>query len=193
MEDLKAIVQNLKSLSEIHAISVKNELKEILLYFKFETNGEPLFFAHELDDISAIVIEGNTFNDRIPLISPIAKYVFEPSPSIYKTNLHKELANKYQLLPINQNSGYLSGAEAQINFPGKCFEVIEVLPYQLKEIKKHLKAKGINRINLAVRAFVDTPEAIWKKLGMSSGGVHFLVCTQIAGKNTEVLLCKRVY
>lgn len=193
MEDLRSIVQNLKTLSEIHAISLKNELKEILLYFKSDSKDEPTFYAHELDENSAIVIEGNSIIDSIPFITPIGKFVFEPSPAIYKTNLNKQLANQYELNPINQNSGYLTGNEAIINFPGKCFEVIEALPFQPKNIKKHLKAKGINRINLAVRAFVDTPEAIWKKLGMSSGGVHFLVCTQIPGNNTEVLLCKRVF
>ena len=93
---------------------------------------------------------------------------------------------------MNHAEGYFFSPERIEGFPGRAFELIEVWPYRLKEIKKQLKKLGLKKLNLSRRYF-DVPIAkIRDGLRIAEGGKEYLLFTRLSGGERVALLARRL-
>ncbi|MBI9072989.1 MAG: hypothetical protein JEY94_15415 [Melioribacteraceae bacterium] len=183
--DLTEAVKRFSNLTELIIVSVDNECKEVLLLLKKNKSKTNV-------TIKTILIDGKNFakktfqkklNDDIPKkYLPVQKYFYEPDAGIIKSGLSSVAAKEFGLSFINDKCDFLTSEILMPDFPGRVFEVKNVVPFKDKLIKKYLSGLDIKKANVAKRGFRLSVSDIRKRLKIKEGGDDYLFFTSdIAG------------
>lgn len=172
--DISAGLMELKNVSEIHIISVKNECKELLWVINRDFTGkteiicsslntERKIFSFPIEDLKAqtIIAEDETY-----------QYLYEPDVSLLKSGAFNLIANRYDLKKLHQQSQLYYSNEFKPEFLGRIFKIEEQLT--LNELKKEKQLKG----NVIVRNFPEKAENLVKKYKIIPSDHDFILFTQ---------------
>ncbi|MBO7232949.1 MAG: hypothetical protein J6V16_07350 [Bacteroidales bacterium] len=77
----------------------------------------------------------------------------------------------------------------QKDFPGRVFNIVEVLSPSAKETKKRLQ--GLQQMNVATRNYPESVETIRKKYRIKEGGQLYLFAATLADNQRVLLLCEK--
>ncbi len=186
--DISQGIKELDGVSEIHVVAVNNEVKELLFVLRKNFKGE----------ISATCInlvreEKETFNFKLEEeatteveFGSAGEYLYEPNSAILKSGGFKSVANAFQLKKLHQHS-HLYTSDELLNFPGRSFKVLEVLPYS----KKSLKALNLAKANITTRNFLLSVSEIRKKHKVKDGGDLYLFFTTNHKDDLIVVKCQK--
>jgi hypothetical protein len=105
-----------------------------------------------------------------------------------KSGLFNAIAIKFSIEKLHKNS-HLYTSETVIDFPGRIFEIENIIPYQKSEMKSLLENK---KANVTVRNFPDSVENIRKKWKIKEGGSLYCFFTTDLNDNKIVLLCSKL-
>lgn len=171
--DISSTLQQIKEISEIHIVALKNEVKDFLLILeKGKETKNPYIKAVNLEnnqtDFSFYFEEEQNTDAKYGTVS---NYIYEPNVAILKTGAFKLLTQKFDLFKLHQNTHLYSSDEIIENFPGKIYKVEEHIKNPKKEI---LKTKA----NLLVKNFNQPIDIIKKKFKIIDGGETTLIFTQ---------------
>lgn len=185
--DLSAGMKELRNLAEIHIVSVKNEVKELLWILKRGHTGNILIKTINIQKKNIQYFQGNySFEQKkVPLSFP-GKYLYEPNPAVMKSGLFAEVALQTGTSKLQVNS-HLYTADQLVNFPGRRFEIIEILPYSQK-LKKH---QAFKKANVTIRNFPKQVAGIRKEMKIADGGEDYLFFTTNLNNDKIVLVCKK--
>ena len=114
-------------------------------------------------------------------------YLYEPNAAILKSGGFHQISKQLNLFKIHQHS-HLYTSEKLINFPGRCFKIIEVLNYDKKKIKTLLSE---NKANITIRNFPKTVAQIRKETNLKDGGNNYLFFTTDRKNDLKVIICKK--
>lgn len=115
-------------------------------------------------------------------------YIYEPYPSLMKAGVFKLLARDYDLNIFTANTR-LFYSETPKEFEGERYKVMAVYPYASRIIKRFKKEYG--KINVAVRNFGMTADALRRKLGVDDGGsLRVYGLTDNSGERLLVVVAK---
>ncbi|MCX4264413.1 MAG: hypothetical protein OSJ37_06840 [Muribaculaceae bacterium] len=95
-------------------------------------------------------------------------YICEPNPMLMKTGAFRILAASYGLSMFHANTRIFVTDKIPDNFPGTVWRVVKVLPYASRIIKRFSSEYPV--INVAVRNFGMSADALRTKLGVRDGG-----------------------
>ncbi len=172
--DIKQTLNELKNVTNVWVVSVDNECKEVLYLVDKETNSNPTIqtinLSKNLQEFSFTYEEEE--NTLVEFSEPL-KYLYEPNSSILKAGAFKSIAQQYALKKIAPHSHLYTSIELVKDFPGRIFEVKNVLPYQTKAFKK----LGLKKANVSCRNFSETVAQVKKKLNLKDGGNDYLFAT----------------
>ena len=87
------------------------------------------------------------------------------------------------------NNSHLYTSIKLINFPGRSFKINKIIPYTIKEIKKHIP---LLKANVTVRNFPESVAQIRKKTKLKDGGSEYLFFTTDIDNKHIVLVCQKV-
>lgn len=159
MLDIDIIKKELKNIKEIHVVAVKNECKEVLVKSTRQRDNEtmsrdasmlPAIKRIDMSDeneairrfyISAIDLKENwkfsfTENEEqnaIPTFADeIGKYLYEPGVACMKAAPFKLLSQRFNIKKLHRNSHLYTSDELVTDFPGRIFEVINVVNFDKK-------------------------------------------------------------
>lgn len=188
MLDISMACRELPGIAAIHVISVKNEVRELLLLY--DGSSDPL-------KIVAVEIRGDeqfTFefspeeeSEASPELSFPQKYLVIPYAAILKAGAFKSFAVKQGLAKLHAHTHIYTGNQFSEAVPGRVFEVLEEIKLDKKVLKK-LYPDG--KVHVISRNHPLKAEAFKKKFRLKDGGEEFLIaCTQMDGK-TGVFRCK---
>jgi len=171
--DITSTLQQIDSISEIHIVALKNEVKDFLIILDKNSstknplikavnleNNQPEFSFHFEEEYSANASFGG-----------IQHYIYEPNVAILKTGSFKLLSEKFNLHKLHQNTHLYTSNELLENFPGKIYLIEEEIKNPKKEI---LKIKA----NLLVKNYNQPIDVIKKKFKIIDGGTTTLIFTQ---------------
>jgi hypothetical protein len=96
--------------------------------------------------------------------SSLGRYVFEPHAAVIAARLTGALAQKVGLRPVLEQCAYLTGDTPLVSPLTASFEVMEVLPFDLKRVKAALRERRIGRLEVKVRGARVDPEKIRRRL-----------------------------
>ncbi|MFV0157934.1 RsmD family RNA methyltransferase [Empedobacter falsenii] len=171
--DITSTLQQIDSISEIHIVALKNEVKDFLLIIdKNCSTKNPL--------IKAINLESNqpefsfNFEDEYNSnanFGTVQQYIYEPNVAILKTGAFKLLSEKFNLHKLHQNTHLYTSNELLNEFPGKIYSVEKHINHPKKEI---LKSKA----NLLVKNYNQAIDIVKKKFKITDGGETTLIFTQ---------------
>lgn len=187
--DISSGVSELRKVVEIHIVSVHNEVKELLWILNRNitniikiktvniTNNGTQFLEGNLEESASVI------NYSAPL-----RYLYEPNPAIMKSKLFNALQVKTNTFKLHSNS-HLFTSEELVQFPGRIFEILEIVPYNKKSIKKAITLK---KANITIRNFPKSVVQLRKELKITEGGSDYLFFTTDLNNNKIVLVCRKI-
>jgi 16S rRNA G966 N2-methylase RsmD len=188
MLDISSALKVLKEVSNIHLVAVNNEVKELLFliqsskasHVKITTvnilNGSEQFFSFNYPDSVTATL------------SAPQKFLYEPNTAILKAGAFNSIANRLKVFKLHKHS-HLYTSESYLKFPGRRFEITEVIPFNKKVIKKkYANTKG----NITTRNFPESVDRIRKLTGIKDGGEFFFFFTTNNIDKPIVIVCKKV-
>lgn len=188
--DITNGLRALKHVKEVHVVAVHNEVKELLWLLTKEK-------ATEEVGIKTINLKKETAETFDFLLSEEKKlsatfglpmkYLYEPNAAILKAGGFLSIATAFTLKKLHQHS-HLYTSDELIEFPGRRFEVLKMLPYTKKIIKKEL---NLSKANITTRNFPESVDTIRKKLAISDGGTDFLFLTTVFTGKKMAIYCKK--
>ena len=192
MLDVSRALRQLSGVSEVHIVSVAGECKELLLL---------LSAKHEGDVKIVCVNDGQTFTYRLgePVVMPMQwsgelpaegdLYLYEPNASMMKAGCFGQLAQRYGLQAVAQQS-HLFVAERPISdFQGRKFVMNDITTLNSKELRQ--KLAGITQANVAVRNFPLKAAELAKRLRLKDGGSVYIFGTRLTNGKNVLLLCEK--
>ncbi|NVJ89618.1 MAG: class I SAM-dependent methyltransferase [Flavobacteriaceae bacterium] len=184
--DITSTIRELKFTKEIHVVAINNEVKELL--FLLEKNWTETI---RIKTINIKKNENEIFNfiyKETPIFqfSEPLTYLYEPNAAILKSGGFNHLCNN-KVFKIAEHS-HLFTSNENIKFPGRAFQIIEVLSYDKKKIKKLLPD---NKANITTRNFPKTVSQIRKETKIKDGGDIFIFMTTTQNGDYKVLVCKK--
>ncbi len=221
MLDIDIIKKELKNIKEIHVVAVKNECKEVLVKTTRQRDNEttsrdasmiPAIKRIDTSDeneairrlyISAIDLHEDwkfSFTEdeeqnAIPTFADeIGKYLYEPGVACMKAAPFKLLSQRFNIKKLHRNSHLYTSDELVTDFPGRIFEVINVVPFD-KKAKKILSQQttdngqqSLSKVSIAVRNFPLSAEALRKHLGFKDGDDFYIFGTTMKGEKKMLVL-----
>ena len=152
-------------------------------------------------------------NAEWTLADKVGKYLYEPGVAFMKAGCFKLLSQKYNLDKLHRNSHLYTSDVLVPDFPGRIFEVINVVPFD-KKAKKNLfemqrrkdtkTQSGKNsatlrlcdsatsKASITVRNFPLSAEELKKNLGLQDGSDFYIFGTTMKGEKKVVVLAKKV-
>ena len=192
MLDTTMACRQLKNVAEVHIISVNNECKELLIIQ--ESNAIAGFTTHCVNIPKDGCTQTFSFtqeleeNTAISYSHEVGKYLYEPNASIQKAGCPKSLSSHYKVYKLHPNSHLYTSNEHIHNFPGRTFEVIEVLGFSKADIKR---VQALGKANITVRNFPESVQLLRKRLKLADGGENYIFATTLNDGSKALLLCKK--
>ena len=139
MLDIEMVKKELKDIAEIHVVAVRNECKEVLIEIKNLRTSEPQNLSISATDLregwNFSFNEDEELNAQWTLADGVGKYLYEPGVACMKAGCFKLLSQRYGLDKLHRNSHLYTSDELISDFPGRIFEVINVVPFDKKTKK----------------------------------------------------------
>ena len=195
MVDLTDVLRKLKGVKELHIVGVKNECKEVLVKahalddsacagcvevhcVDFLTSGKIEYVFSLLGGMEISLTDGG-----------VKRYLYEPDVTFMKAGAFGSLCARYPVWQLDVDTHLMTSDEWIPEFPGRVFEVEEMIPFSSKVLKR-LK-KEIPQANIAVRNFVMTADELRKKTGIKDGGEVYLFGAKVKDMGQMLLICRK--
>lgn len=183
--DISAGLKELKNVSEIHIVSVKNECKELLWVIDRAV----------LDDVKITCTTLNKTNKQFSFfkndeavdIDYVAhlnteQFIYEPDVALLKSGAFNLIAKRYQIDKLHQQTQLYISNKIVKDFPGRIFKIEQILNLNAIKKDKHLIGSVI------VRNFPSNAKELVKKYKIKQDDVQFLIFTK--DKNNQFLVIK---
>ena len=220
MLDIDIIKKELKNIKEIHVVAVKNECKELLvLCQQTKDNGQQTSCNNQLSavshQLSAVDLRENwrfNFTEEeeneavVSFADEIGKYLYEPGVACMKAAPFKLLSQRFNIKKLHRNSHLYTSDELVADFPGRVFEVLNVVPFD-KKAKKILSQQATDngqqsleesskltaqssrlKASVATRNFPLSAEELKKNLGLQDGDDFYIFGTTMKGEKKVLVL-----
>lgn len=166
-------LRDLKSVSEVWVISVRNECKELIFVINAYAPDIPRIRSFNL------ALHGTESFDFVPekeapqpRLAEVGNYLYEPNASILKAGAQDALAGELGLGKVHPQSHFFTSQNLSTGFPGKAFAVKSIL----KAWDKSLKG---GRYNVISRNFPEKANRIEQKLRLKPAQSDYLIATKL--------------
>lgn len=189
MQDISECVNTLNNVHKIWVISVKNEVKELLLHLKNDCISSPTISAIDLNNDGESEFS-QLFENRVCTIKigEVKKYLYQPSAAIVKAELQNRYASQLGLVKLNANTQLYTSDQLKDNFMGKVFLVEEEINLNKKELKRALPQM---KANVITKNFPLGAQELIRKYKLKEGGEKYLIAFRDFEERKVVVVCAR--
>lgn len=186
--DISSILNELKNVKSIYAVALQNEVKELLIVLEKDFNNETELTAVNILNNGKIYQDTFLLHDEAEAeFSQPLKFIYEPFSSYLKLGNYNAIGNKFGLKKLHKHT-HLYTANQLIDFPGRCFLIEQIIPYN----KKELKFLENSKCNITTRNFPLKVEEIRKKHKIKDGGENYAFFSTDLNNDKIVILCKKI-
>lgn len=193
MADIQMTLELLPGTTSVHVLSVRNECKELLFVMErgkadctpsircvnFTPDGMQSFLFTWEEERKADLV----------LAEQVDTYLYEPNASVLKAGAFKQIAVRTGVKKLQVSSHLYTSDRWVPDFPGRRFQVEEVLPFTGKLCKG--LARAIPQANITVRNFPLSVEELRKRTKIADGGPAYLFATTLAGGEKVLVKCSK--
>lgn len=193
MLDLTLALSKLKNVSSVHIVSVNNEVKELLFIVEQRQIAGSKFYCVNIQKKGLDTFSFDSEEEgavSITYTSDIKMYLYEPNASIMKAGAYKLAAHRFGLEKLHVNSHLFTSDTLVAEFPGRIFKAKSVFSLSKSDLKKNVS--DIKKMNITIRNFPMTVDALRKRLKVSEGGDDYLFATTIANGQKVLVLCEKL-
>ncbi|MEU8151938.1 class I SAM-dependent methyltransferase [Nonomuraea sp. NPDC048901] len=112
-------------------------------------------------------------------VRPPGAYLLDPSPAVTRAELVEDLARTLDVWKIDSRIAFLSGDSPTPTPFGRWLRITDSLPWNVKNLRKALRARGIGRVDIRRRGLAGDVEQIGGSLGLRGGEKATLVMTRV--------------
>ena len=190
MLDISQAIRELRSVTEVHVVSVNNECKELLLILGGEGNEDiPIrtvnFHGDRAQEFAYSTAEESGASCHYA--SCMERYLYEPNSSLMKAGCYRLPAQRFELSKLHPNTHLYTSDTLVSDFPGRVFQVERMCGFS----KKELKTLDCKKANLAVRNFPERVDALQKRLKICDGGATYLFATTLNDDSKVLVVCTK--
>ena len=203
MLDITRAIGELPHIEKLYVISVSNECKELLLFINKNYTDDTQICAINLnsqqstDDgqqttVNTSLLTGTLANEASLTISharAVGKYLYEPYAAHLKSGLYKTMAETYAVEKLHQHSHLYTSDELNNDFPGRRFEVKEVVPFDKKSAKALFKS--LSKANITTRNFPLTVSELRTQYKIKDGGETYIFATTLYDDSKVLIVCHK--
>lgn len=193
MLDIRQLLTELPATRELHIVSVRRELKELLLLIK--PSDPPL----PLEEIPISVVEASgdgTDGFRFTLAQEAAceieieenplEYLYEPSAGILKSGAFRLWGKQHGLKPLAPNSHIYTSSMLVRGLAARTFRLDRAIPFHRQEVKMQLK--NVPAAAITVRNFPLSADDLRKKLRLKDADTPVILGTTLSNGEHVLLL-----
>ena len=173
--DISAGLNELKNVSEIHIVSVKNECRELLWIVEKEAAARLKIVCVTLNEkekqFNFFKGEEEAAETRI-LSGTLSEFLYEPDAALLKSGAFNLIAKTYGLKKLDKQTQLYTSDTLNELFPGRIFRINRVI--SSGELKKEKQLIG----NVIVRNYRDKAENLVRKYKIKPDKHQFLIFTQ---------------
>lgn len=186
--DISAGITELSHIKNIHIVAVDNEVKELL--WEIEKNYSAPIRIKTINLTKNNQAFDFTWHDDVfPTSYELPKkYLYEPNSSVMKSGGFEAVGKAFSIAKLQQHS-HLYTSEELVDFPGRVFEIENILAYNKANMKTWMTGK---QFNITTRNFSETVEMIRKKWKILDGGSRYVFFTTDRNNDKIVLICTKI-
>ena len=190
MLDLTQAWTELPDLQKITVLSVRNEVKELLLHWdKAKEGASRIVSVIDLESgLPPFEFEPRAEEVAQSQFAEAGKYLIEPLAGILKAGAFNLFGERFGLKKLDRNSHLYTSENFTAGIPGRVFEVLQEISPKKNEIKNCFPS---GKVNVICRNYVTGAAELKKKLGVKDGGEDYLIGTQTA-TGFKLYGCKRI-
>ncbi len=177
MLDISQALSELPDVRKVQVVSVKNEVKELLLHWDKSSSESPL--TVEAIDLggseTCFSFEPSEEEGITSKFGKVEKYLIEPFSGVLKAGAFKTFGERFGLIKLDPNSHLYTSSEVPKEIPARIFQVIQEVQPKKAEMKKLFPS---GKVNVITRNYATGSEILKKKLGVKDGGEDFLIGTK---------------
>ena len=128
-------------------------------------------------------------NAKAPISDKVGRFLYEPNASILKAGAYKSVAWRYGVEKLHVSSHLYTSQEPVITFPGRIFEIKDVLPFNNRLC--NTISSSIPQANISVRNFPLSVAELQKRTRISDGGNVFLYATTLSNNQKVLIRCSK--
>lgn len=187
--DISMGLEELRQVCAIHIIALENEVKEVLWCLgTLDTNEIEIKTINKRgENIEMTSCLRSELVAAVGTFSAPKRYLYEPNAALMKSGGFLWISTHFGVDKLQIHS-HLYTLDKLIDFPGRRFEILEILPFTNK-LKKQL---SIKKANITTRNFKLSVAALRKKLAIKDGGDTYLFFTTDSNEKQIVLVCEKV-
>jgi len=188
--DISTALSSLKHVKFVYVISLDNDCKELLFIQERGYLGETKILAIRLfaDQLQSFEFTYDEERATLSRFSLPKHYLYDPDVAINKAGAFKSIGKAFGLGKIHQHAHLYSSDTLYPEFPGRIFEIKQVLPYSV--LKKN---NPFCQANIAIRNFPEKVDVIRKKHKIKDGGKTYLFFTTDVNNQLIVIECNRIF
>jgi hypothetical protein len=190
MLDISIGLSELKWVKEIHIVAIENDVKELLFLIEVNFEGHIAMKTINIGNSGNQLFEFETSEEKLaqPNYHLPKNYLYEPNSAIMKSGAFNYLSKFFNISKLHKHS-HLYTSESLLEFPGRRFNIVEVIPYSKKEItKKFSKSKA----NITTRNFPESVAQLRSKYKINEGGDLYLFFTTNANNEKIVIVSSQL-
>lgn len=189
MLDLTQAWAELPEVQQIQIVSVKNEVKEVLLRWNSQKSTAP-------KTVEVVELDGNVAPFQFEpweevqaetSYGEVGNYLIEPSTGILKAGAFKLFGVRFGLKKLAQHTHLYSSDTLPEALPGRIFEVVRELAPRKQELSE---AFPEGKANVICRNYSVGAAELKKKWALKDGGTDYLIGAQTE-RGYKLFWCKR--
>lgn len=190
MLDLTQAWTELPDIQKITVVSVRNEVKELLLHWKKAWKGASrMISVVDLEsEMPTFEFEASAEEQAHSQFAEAGNYLIEPLAGILKAGAFNLFGERYSLKKLERNSHLFTSEAYTSGIPGRIFKVIQEVSPKKQEIRTLFPS---GKVNVICRNYSTGAEELKKKLGLKDGGEDFLIGTKTTSGN-KLYWCTRL-
>lgn len=194
MLDITRAINELSHIEKLYVISVNNECKELLLLInkECETNTEICAINIDNKDNKSDILKGTIPSEsqiNIAHAHAVGTYLYEPYAAHLKSGLYKTIAQQYGVEKLHQHSHLYTSDTLNNDFPGRQFQVKDVIPFDKKSAKTLFKS--LSKANITTRNFPLSVSELRTQYKIKDGGETYIFATTLYDDSKVIIVCQK--
>jgi SAM-dependent methyltransferase len=116
-----------------------------------------------------------------------AGYLCEPNPAVIRAHLLDQLAARLEAWQLDPTIAYLCAAVPAPAPLARSYPVEAWFPFNLKELRRQLRQRGVGRVTVKKRGSPLDPAALARQLRLAGPNRRVVVLTRVAGRPVVVV------
>lgn len=199
MLDLKHTLRSVPETKELHVVAVQSEVKELLLSIDLADPSPSSY--QDVPLVVSLLGSGQEQSLRFErafaeeealnahYAAELGRWLYLPHAALMKAGLYKSLAARYALEPLHVSSHLYTSDEACPDFPGRRYEVDEVLPFSSSLLRRLAKERLAAQI--ICRNFPLSADELRRRLKAAEHDTFALLGTTLSTGEAVLIRCRR--